>query len=65
MKQELEARIAEISEEIRHYPGPIARCDEHLPALLEERRSLFEQLKNLPGCTPHGIWDNEGGCHAA
>ena len=65
MKAELEARIAELSEEIRHYPGPIARCDEHLPALLEERSKLIEPLKTLPGCTPAGIWDNEGGLNAA
>ena len=45
MRSELERRIAELSEEIRHYPGPIARCDEHLPALLEERARLIEQLK--------------------
>ena len=65
MKTELEARIAEVSAEIRRYPGPIARCDEHLPALLEERSKLIEQLKTLSGCTPIGIWDNEGGFHAA
>ena len=46
MKSELERRIAELSEEIRRYPGPIARCDEQLLALLEERAKLLEQLKN-------------------
>ena len=49
MKQELEQRIAELSAEIRNYPTPIARCDLHLPALLEERARLLEQLKELEG----------------
>ena len=48
-KQELETRIAELSEEIRSYPTPIARCDLHLPALLEERARLLEQLKESEG----------------
>ena len=65
MRHELERRIAELSEEIRRYPGPIARCDEHLPALLEERSRLFEQLKSMNGCTPLGVWTNEGGFDAA
>jgi hypothetical protein len=65
MKAEIEQRIAELSEEIRHYPGPIARCDEHLPALLEERSKLVQQLQNLSGCTPDGVWANDGGSHAA
>ena len=46
MKAGLERRIAELSEEIRRYPGPIARCDEQLLALLEERAKLMQQLKN-------------------
>jgi len=33
-KAELQARIAQLSEEIHNYPTPIARCDLHLPALL-------------------------------
>ena len=63
---ELSARIAQLSEEIRLYPGPIARCDEHLPALLQERKQLMDMLEQNPGgCSPFGIWDNEGGFHAA
>jgi hypothetical protein len=60
----LEKRIAEISEEIRHYPGPIARCDEHLPALLEERARLISQLEKQ-ACSPEALWTNDGGCNAA
>ncbi len=33
----LARRIDELSEEIRNYPTPIARCDEQLTALLDER----------------------------
>jgi hypothetical protein len=63
---EIARRLAELSEEIRCYPGPIARCDEHLPALLQERTMLMQLMEQRPGgCTPLGIWDNEGGFHAA
>jgi len=63
----LEKRIEQISEEIRHYPGPIVRCDEHLPALLEERSKLIEQLKSVqtPACNPLALWANDGGFDAA
>ncbi len=43
----LEARLAELAAEIRAYPGPIARCDQHLPALLEERASLAAEIQCL------------------
>ena len=65
MKAELARRIAELSEEIRRYPGPIARCDEHLPALLEERRRLMQLLENHQTCSPEALWANDGGSHAA
>jgi hypothetical protein len=60
----LEKRIAELSDEIRHYPGPIARCDEHLPALLEERARLISQLEKT-ACSPEALWTNDGGFNAA
>ena len=60
----LQRRIAELSEEIRRYPGPIARCDEHLPALLEERARLRSQLQR-PGCSAEALWINDGGFDAA
>ena len=68
MRSELQRRIAELSEEIRHYPTPIARCDLHLPALLEERSRLVEKLNSLaePGsCSPEAVWANDGGCNGA
>ena len=68
MREQLQKRIAEISEEIRHYPTPIARCDLHLPALLEERTKLITQLAALDeqgSCTPEALWVNDGGVNAA
>jgi hypothetical protein len=64
MSKWIEKRIAEVSEEIRRYPGPIARCDEQLPALLEERARLIAQLQNQ-GCSAEALWTNDGGFNAA
>jgi hypothetical protein len=66
MKAELQRRIAELSDEIRHYPTPIARCDLHLPALLEERARLVEKLNSLAeqgSCRSQAVWANDGGCN--
>jgi len=49
MSTDLERRIAELSEEIRNYPTPIARCDAQLAALLEERSRLLNELKKHDG----------------
>jgi chorismate mutase len=59
-----EKRIAELSEEIRRYPGPIARCDEHLAALLEERSKLILRIEQQ-SCSAEALWTNDGGCNAA
>ena len=59
----LERRIAELSEEIRRYPGPIARCDQHLPALLEERARLISESQTQ-GCSAEALWLNDGGSNA-
>jgi len=66
MRLDLERRIAALSDEIRGYPTPIARCDEQLTALIEERSRLFNLLgeKQNP-CTPESIWVNDGGFNAA
>jgi len=40
LKREIEARTAELNQEISRYPGPIARCDAQLAGLLEERARL-------------------------
>ena len=62
-------RIDLLSAEIRNYPTPIARCDEQLAALLDERSRLLvllqENLKPAGGCTPDALWINDGGFNAA
>ena len=69
VKEKLERRLAELSREIRNYPTPIARCDEQLAGLLEERASVLKLLNEIQettgGCDPIGIWTNDGGCNAA
>ena len=69
----LEDRFAAICDEIRHYPTPIARCDEQLAGLIEERSRLLMKLKRelekdpqlAGGCTPLATWTNDGGFNAA
>ena len=60
MSAYLERRLAELNEEIRTYPGPIARCDQHLPALLEERSKLIADLAH-ESCPPEALWVHDGG----
>lgn len=60
MSTYLKRRLAELNEEIRRYPGPIARCDQHLPALLEERARLIAELEREP-CPPEALWSHDGG----
>jgi hypothetical protein len=71
MATDLDAKIAALSEEIRRYPTPIARCDEQLTELLERRARLFAEKERIaagaatPGCSPDTIWINDGGFNAA
>ena len=60
-----QSRIDALSAEIRNYPTPIARCDEQLTALIEERARLLHELSKPGGCTPDAIWTNDGGFNAA
>jgi chorismate mutase len=65
---ELRQRIDALSVEIRHYPTPIARCDEQLTKLLEERSRLLAELRDAEahaGCGPDARWTNDGGMNAA
>jgi hypothetical protein len=64
MSAHLKRRIEELSHEIRRYPGPIARCDEQLTALLEERARLSSELQRQ-GCSAEALWINDGGFDAA
>jgi hypothetical protein len=60
MSAHLERRLAELNQEIRNYPGPIARCDQHLPALLEERGRVIAELERET-CPPQARWGHDGG----
>ena len=60
----LEQRIAQLSDEIRRYPTPIARCDEQLAGLLDERARLVS-LAERQGCGALALWANDGGFDAA
>ena len=67
-RKDLQERYDQVCAEIRGYPTPIARCDLHLAALLDERSqllSLVEKTENESGCSPAAIWTNDGGLHAA
>jgi hypothetical protein len=64
----LELRLAELSNEIRAYPTPIARCDEQLPALIEERARVLAALRRLDGVSAERElckWEGDGGNLAA
>ena len=56
----LQQRLEALNEEIRAYPGPIARCDQHLPALLEERARIMAELEH-ESCPPEARWGHDGG----
>jgi hypothetical protein len=60
MSAYLERKLAELNEEIRTYPGPIARCDQHLPALLDERAKLIAELRH-ESCPSEARWGHDGG----
>jgi chorismate mutase len=66
---ELHRRLDELSREIRAYPTPIARCDEQLTALLEERAAVLAEIRQVERpatpCPPENTWINDGGFHAA
>ena len=56
----LQRRLAELNEEIRTYPGPIARCDQHLPALIDERAQVIRDLER-ESCPSEAHWGHDGG----
>lgn len=44
IRAQLRAKLAEVNQDIRTYPQPIARCDVQLGGLHEERARLLEAL---------------------
>ena len=47
LRRYLESRSSALTEEVRHYPTPIARCDEQLSKLLEQRAHTLSQLRRM------------------
>jgi hypothetical protein len=45
MRNHLERRGIELNAEVHSYPSPIARCDDQLPKLLEQRARVVRLLK--------------------
>lgn len=52
LKIYLDRRSKELSEEVRNYPTPIARCDEQLSKLIEQRAGAINELKLLLQAAP-------------
>ena len=40
-------RFRQLNDEIRHYPTPIARCDDQLPKLIEQRDHVRAELERM------------------
>lgn len=47
IRRQLDVRMKQLSEEIRTYPQPIARCDLQLAGLIQERSELAQALDAL------------------
>jgi len=47
LRKYLERQVELLNEEVRNYPTPIARCDDQLTGLLEQRASAAAQLQRL------------------
>jgi MoxR-like ATPase len=52
LKIYLDRRSKELSEEVRNYPTPIARCDEQLSKLIEQRAGAIDEMKLLLEAAP-------------
>ena len=48
----LEQRSRELHDEVRHYPTPIAHCDDQLPGLIEQRTRAIARFRQCAGCDP-------------
>jgi hypothetical protein len=52
LKSYLDRRSKELNDEVRNYPTPIARCDEQLTKLIEQRTRVINQLKLMTEAGP-------------
>ena len=50
----LTARFQALSDEMRAYPTPIARCDEQLTRLIEQRDAVRTELERIADVDVHG-----------
>jgi len=55
LQERLQRRADALMDEVRRYPGPIARCDEQLSALLEQRTKVFQALERLERALAQGL----------
>ena len=47
LEVQLRDRVSELARAVRHYPTPIARCDDQLTSLLERRSRVLEARNQL------------------
>ena len=47
LRRHLEARFRQCCDELRHYPSPIAHCDDQLPKLIEQRDHARAELERM------------------
>jgi hypothetical protein len=47
LRSHLAERFGQLNSEIRHYPTPIARCDDQLPKLIEQRDHARGELERM------------------
>jgi hypothetical protein len=52
LKIYIDRRSKELSEEVRNYPTPIARCDEQLTKLIDQRSGAINEMKLLMEAAP-------------
>jgi predicted component of type VI protein secretion system len=58
LRRQVAAKFRALNDEIRHYPRPIARCDEQLTRLIEQRdrvRALQERMTAVEACEPAAV----------
>ncbi len=47
LREHLQERFRQLNLEIRHYPTPIAHCDDQLPKLIEQRDHARTELERV------------------
>jgi chorismate mutase len=60
LREYLERRVELLNEEVRNYPTPIARCDDQLTGLLEQRAGAAAQLQRLSSLSDQDLSRADG-----